>query len=77
MYDMSNIYYVGEIDKLQLCGIDTEPLRKSLDGIKAVVHHDLLSKEQFDALRPKTSILCLTFAEAQALSSDPEWAAQE
>lgn len=64
---------MGETDKLQECGIDTTSLRKSLDGTLCLVHQHGLTKEQFDEIRPKTSIETMTYEEVKALLQTPEW----
>lgn len=73
MSDMSLPWFVGTVEKLQECGIVTDGLRKSIDGLKAIVHLQDLSVEQFAAVRPKTSIDALNYEQAKELMSTEEW----
>lgn len=71
--DMTLPYLIGECETLQSCGIDTEGLRKSLDGTKAVAHMQILSIEQFNAIRPILEIGIYSHEEVEKLMKTPEW----
>lgn len=73
MNDFVMAFFIGTIEKLQECGIDTTTLRKSKDGLQAIIHFDLLTMEQFNAIRPKTSIEALTHEQTLERMATSEW----
>jgi len=73
MNDMNLPFFMGSCEKLEECNIDTTPLRKSLDGTKAIIHMHLLTIDQFNAMRIKTSIEALTHEQARSLMATAEW----
>jgi len=75
--DFALPYFVGEISRLEDCGIDTDGLRKSLDGTQAIVHMHNLTIEQFNEVRTKTSITAYTHEQAQEVMKTAEWNNEE
>lgn len=77
MNDMALPFFMGTVEKMEECGIDTNELRKSLDGTKAIIHMSLLTMEQFNEVRTKTSILAMTNEQTQELMRTTEWTSED
>ncbi len=64
----------GLVTELEASGIQTDTLRKSLDGTQAIIHIQLLSMEQFNAAIKQASVLGYSFAYTEELMQTAEWA---
>lgn len=65
MNDFDLPFFAGSCEDLTECGIDTEPLRKSQNGERAIIHMHNLSMEQFNSIRVNTDIEALTHEQAK------------
>ncbi len=70
-------FVVASVERLQSYGIDTEGLRHSLDGTKAVIHQQLINETTFNALRFDAEVQILYQSSVQELMATPEWGSPE
>lgn len=71
--DMQLPWFLATVDKFSECGIPQGTNRVSLDGTMMVIHQHGLTKEQYDCIRPKISIITLTHDECLALMNTLAW----
>lgn len=70
-------FIIGDVESFSTTGIDTASDRKSVDGIKAMKHIELLSDTQFDAVRFNQSFTFLSDDALYELLETAEWKLSE
>ena len=66
-------FAIGNTNDLSEIGIETDGLRKSVDGTLSIIHIEFLSDEQFEAIRFNPSFTFKSGESMEELMKTPVW----
>jgi len=67
------VFVMSKVEEMKDVGIDTEGLRKSIDGTKAIIHIEFVKDEQLVLLARKGELKCLKNDELHQALHNKEW----